>query len=882
MRTDEIRKKFLEFYEKKDHKIYPSAPLVPDDPTLLFTVAGMVQFKPFFAGTAEPPKRRTASCQKCLRAGGKDSDLDKVGHTVRHHTFFEMLGNFSFGDYFKEEGILWAWEFCVNVAGLNPERLYATVHVEDDEAYDIWLREVGLDETRLARYDRDNFWGPAGGVGACGPSSEIHYYLGEEHGCDRADCHINCDCDRWLELYNVVFPQFDQQPDGSRPPLANRGIDTGAGLERFAVVTQGVSSNFETDIFAPLIARVEELIEKGYKESDRTTSSMNIVADHTRALVFTLVENILPSNEGRGYVVRKILRRALLHAYLLGVNEPILHRLVEPITKGMGGAYPEIKEREKFLGTTIEDEEKKYLRTLTRGMDRLQNMLTGMKAGDMLSGSDAFTLYDTYGLPPEVTAEVAEWEGIAADMDGFDSALAEQRHRSKQASAFTVDFPLLEGLADLPATEFVGYETLTAEVTILAIITGQGRVDALAENSDGILVLDRTPFYAEAGGQVGDSGLIRGENTTFDVDETGKNQAGVYLHYGTQTTGVLQIGDKVRAAVDPHLRKSVERHHTTTHLLHTALRELLGTQATQSGSYVGGDYLRFDYASDRALEPEEVREVERRVNELIMENFEISWCDMDLEEATAKGATALFGEKYGERVRVVFVGGGEPISTELCGGTHLKRTGDAGPFYIVREEALSAGVRRVEAVAGEAAVAYAQRMRRTLDEASRAIKTGWENLTDRIERYIEENKRLTKELKSTQTRDAGARLRQFADYSTKVKGVDVLVEYQFDVSADAIKDAAGNFIAENDPVFILMATEVGDKVVFYAGASPGAISAGFHAGKVASAVSKLFGGGGGGKPDFAQGGFNITRDAGHVEELLEEETLKIMRELVGE
>jgi alanyl-tRNA synthetase len=882
MRTDEIRKKFLEFYKKKDHKIYPSAPLVPDDPTLLFTVAGMVQFKPFFAGTTEPPNRRAASCQKCLRAGGKDSDIEKVGHTVRHHTFFEMLGNFSFGDYFKREGILWAWEFCVDIMGLDPERLYATVHNDDDEAYDIWLREVGLDENRLDRYDKDNFWGPAGRAGACGPSSEIHFHLGEEYACNRPNCHINCDCDRWIELYNVVFPQFDQQPDGSRLPLANRGIDTGAGLERFAVITQGVSTNFETDVFSPVIAGVEELIGEAYKESDRTTSSMNIVADHTRALVFTLVENILPSNEGRGYVVRKLLRRALLHAYLLGVDEPILHNLVEPIVEGMGGAYPEIKERKKFLQTTIEDEERKYLRTLTRGMDRLQNILAGMDAGSTLAGFDAFTLYDTYGLPPEVTAEVAEWEGVATDREGFDAALAEQRHRSKKASAFTVNFPLLEGLADLTATEFVGYDELTTETEVTAIVTEQGRVETLSEGRDGIVILGRTPFYAEAGGQVGDSGLLHGEESTFDIAETGKNQADVYLHYGTQSEGELHVGDKVRTTVDPHLRKGIERHHTATHLLHTALRELLGTQATQSGSFVGADYLRFDYASDRALEPEEVREVERRVNDLIMENFEISWCDMDMDVAMAKGATALFGEKYGERVRVVFVGRDEQVSTELCGGTHLNRTGDAGPFYIVREEALSAGVRRVEAVAGEAAVAYAQRMRQTLDEASRAIKTGWENLTDRIERYVEENKRLTKELKSTQTRDMGARLRQFADYSTKVAGVDVLVEYQFGVSADAIKDTAGNFIANNDPVFILMATELGDKVVFYAGASSGAIDAGFNAGKVAGAVSKLFGGGGGGKPDFAQGGFNITRDAGHFEDLLEEETLKIIRELVEE
>jgi alanyl-tRNA synthetase len=882
MRTDEIRKKFLEFYKKKDHKIYPSAPLVPDDPTLLFTVAGMVQFKPFFAGTTEPPNRRAASCQKCLRAGGKDSDIEKVGHTVRHHTFFEMLGNFSFGDYFKREGILWAWEFCVDIMGLDPERLYATVHNDDDEAYGIWLREVGLNENHLDRYDKDNFWGPAGGIGACGPSSEIHYFLGDEYGCDRPECHINCDCDRWIELYNVVFPQFDQQPDGSRPPLANRGIDTGAGLERFAMITQGVPGNFETDVFAPVISRAEELIGKAYKENDHTTSSMNIVADHTRALVFTLVENILPSNEGRGYVVRKLLRRALLHAHLLGVDEPILHALVEPVVKGMSDAYPEIKERENFMRTTIEDEEKKYLRTLTRGMDRLRNVLSAMNAGDTLKGSDVFILYDTYGLPAEVTTEVAEWNGIKTDREGFEAALAEQRHRSKKASAFTVDFPLLEGLADLKSTEFLGYGELSVDALVLAVVTEQGRAEMLSEGREGIVILDRTPFYAEAGGQVGDSGLLRAQGATFDVVKTGKNQASVYLHYGTQTEDDLHVGDPVRAAVDPHLRKAVARHHTTTHLLHTALRELLGTQATQSGSYVGADYLRFDYASDRALEPEEVREVERRVNEFIMDNFEISWCEMDMDEATAKGATALFGEKYGDRVRVVLIGREEPISTELCGGTHLSRTGDAGPFYIVREEALSAGVRRVEAVAGEAAVAYAQLMRRTLDEASRAIKTGWENLTDRIERYVDENKRLTKELKSTQTRNIGTRLKQFADYSTKVKGVDVLVEYQFGVSPDAIKDTAGNFIAGNDPVFILIATELGDKIIFYTGASKGAINSGFDAGKVAGAVSKLFGGGGGGKPDFAQGGFNIARDAGHVEELLEEETLKIIREMVGE
>ncbi|MCP4229427.1 MAG: alanine--tRNA ligase, partial [bacterium] len=578
--TDQLRQSFLDFFEERGHTVVPSAPLVPDDPSLLFTVAGMVQFKPLFAGTVELPYRRAASSQKCLRAGGKDSDLANVGHTLRHHTFFEMLGNFSFGDYFKKEGIPWAWEYMTEVAKLDPERLYATVYTDDDEAAGIWLNDVGLPPERLARYEEDNFWGPAGGVGACGPSSEIHYLVGDHMPCDNPDCHINCDCDRWLEIYNIVFPQFDQQPDGSRKPLKNRGIDTGMGLERLAVAAQDVDSNFLIDIWKPVIDRACSIIDKEYRSDPHVTSSVNIVADHTRALSFCIAENILPGNEGRGYVVRKILRRALLHTYLLGHNEPMLYELVEPIVEKMGGAYPDLKKREEFIAYTIREEETKYLKTLSRGMDRLQNILQGVKKGDCISGDDAFKLYDTYGLPIEVTREVADWDGIETDDAGFEAAMAQQKHRSKKASTFAIDFPLLEGLADLQITEFVGSTELTVDAKILAIVAEKGREDSLSEGQQGIVVLDITPFYAEAGGQAGDTGFLATESGSFDVGETSKNAAGIYLHYGTLAKGEIKVGDTVDARVDAELRANIERHHTATHLLHAALREVLGEGAT--------------------------------------------------------------------------------------------------------------------------------------------------------------------------------------------------------------------------------------------------------------------------------------------------------------
>ncbi len=871
--TDELRQSFLDFFKERGHTIVPSAPLVPDDPSLLFTVAGMVQFKPLFAGTVELPYRRAASTQKCLRAGGKDSDLANVGHTLRHHTFFEMLGNFSFGDYFKKEGIPWAWEYMTEVAGLDPERLYATVYTDDDEAAEIWLKDVGLPEERLARYEKDNFWGPAGGVGACGPSSEIHYYVGDHMPCDNPDCHINCDCDRWLEIYNVVFPQFDQQPDGSRLPLKNRGIDTGMGLERLAFAAQGVESNFAIDIWTPVIDRACDIIGKEYRSDPHVTSSVNIVADHTRALAFCIAENIMPGNEGRGYVVRKILRRALLHGYLLGHEDPILHDLVAPIVAKMGNAYPDLKKREEFITYTIREEETKYLRTLTRGMDRLQNFLQGAKKGDCISGDDAFKLYDTYGLPIEVTSEVAEWDGISVDATGFEAAMAQQKHRSKKASTFTIDFPLLEGLADLPVTEFLGFTELASEAKVLAIVNEAGRVDSLDEGQQGIVILDKTPFYAEAGGQAGDTGFLSGESGSFDVSETGKNAAGIYLHYGTVAKGEVKVGDKVDARVDAELRANIERHHTATHLLHAALREVLGEGATQSGSSVTPNYLRFDYNNPRGLEPSEIAEIEARVNQMIMNDDPVGDEVMALDEAKDIGAVALFGEKYSDEVRVVSVKDekGRVVSMELCGGTHLCSTGECGPFFIVREEALSAGIRRIEAVAGEAAVNYAQNMRNVLSGAAALTKTGWENLNDRLERLIEENKKLNKNLKATQTKDAFARLKDFADFSTKINDVDVVIETRLDLDPNAVKDAVGNFIANYDPVLLVMTSVIDDRAVIYCGASPGAIEKGMNAGKTVSALAKNFGGGGGGKPDFAQGGFELgPADERDVEGAIEE------------
>jgi alanyl-tRNA synthetase len=856
MDSKALRQSFLDFFEERGHNVVAPAPLVPpDDPTVLFTIAGMMQFKPLFAGAVELAYTRAASCQPCLRAGGKDSDLALVGHTLRHHTLFEMLGNFSFGDYFKREAIVWGWEYLTGVLGLDAERLYATVHVDDDEAAAIWLEEVGIPAERLARYDKDNFWGPAGGLGACGPSSEVHYYAGDDYGCGRDDCHINCDCDRFLEIWNLVFPQLEQQADGSRLPLKNKGIDTGMGLERLAFAVQGVESNFHTDLFLPIIKRAEEVLKKDYGEDGRTRASMNIVADHARALAFAIADNVLPSNEGRGYVIRKILRRALLHAYLLGLEEPLLHRLVEPVVDVMGDVYPQLAEQQAFVEGIVKGEEERYLATLGRGMDRLRGKLASLPKGGLLGGEDAFTLYDTYGLPLEVTAEVAEWEGVEVDEAGFEEAMTAQRHRSRAAAAGADEFPIAGNLDDVPATTFVGYEDLSQEAEVLAVVTKEGRARGAQEGTRAVVVLNLSPFYAEAGGQVGDAGLLTAEGVKFDVEETTKAARGQYLHFGEVKEGVLKEGPKVTAAVDRGRRLAVARHHTATHLLHAALREVLGEGATQAGSFVGPAYLRFDYASGRGLEAEEIEEVESRVQRKVVANLPVWWADMAVEEAKARGAMALFGEKYGERGRVVCIGGeGEEMSLELCGGTHLCNTGEVGPFYVVREEAIAAGVRRIEAVAGEAALAYAQRMRRILDDASRVVKTGWEELPSRVQGALDDRRELEKKLRQYTSRDASARAAELLAGAVKVGPVRLVTGLLAGAAADAVKEAASSLIAAYPDVVAVLATDEGGKATFYAGAGVEAVKAGAHAGNLVRAVAKAVGGGGGGKADFAQAG----------------------------
>ena len=880
MDSKALRQSFLDFFEERDHKIVAPAPLVPkDDPTLMFNTAGMVQFKPYFAGSVELIFARAASCQPCLRAGGKDSDLALVGHTLRHHTFFEMLGNFSFGDYFKREAIHWAWEYLTEVLKLDAGRLYATVHTEDDEAAAIWLEEVGIPAERLSRYDKDNFWGPAGGLGACGPSSEIHYYAGEEYGCGRDDCHINCDCDRFLEVWNLVFPQFDQQPDGSRPPLKNRGIDTGMGLERLAFAVQGVESNFHTDIFWPIIKRAEEVLGKDYGEEGRTRSSMNIVADHARALTFAVAENVLPSNEGRGYVVRKLLRRALLHAYLLGLEEPALYRLVEPVVAVMGDVYEQLPPRRAFVEGVIRGEEEHYLSTLGRGMDRLRGKLAAIKKGGTLSGEDAFTLYDTYGLPLEVTAEVADWDDVGVDEAGFAEAMTAQRHRSRAAAAGADEFAAAGNLDDVAPTTFVGYEDLTNEAKVLAIVTAEGRVAGAQEGTRAAVVLDVSPFYAEAGGQEGDAGALTAEGLTFDVEDTTKTPAGQYLHVGVVTDGIIKEGARVTAAVDRERRRAVARHHTATHLLHSALREVLGEGATQAGSYVGPAYLRFDYASPRALEAVEVDEVEARVNRNVMADLPVWWADMEVEEAKARGAMALFGEKYGERGRVVCIGAeGEEMSLELCGGTHLCNTGEVGPFHIVKEEAIAAGVRRLEAVAGEAALAYAQGMRRILEESSRIIKTGWEDLPARVQGALDDRRELDKKLRQFTSKDASARAAELLEAAVKVGPVRLVTGVLSGATADAVKEATSSLISAHADVVAVLATDEGGKATFYAGAGEAALKAGAHAGNLVREVAKAVGGGGGGKADFAQAG---ARKAEGLEEALAEAAAVLNKTLEG-
>lgn len=853
--TSEIRRDFLDFFRDKGHTIVPSAPLVPgNDPTLLFTNSGMVQFKDVFLGAEKRSYVRAADVQRCLRAGGKHNDLDSVGYTARHHTFFEMLGNWSFGDYFKKEAIAWAWELLTEVWKLPKERLLVTVYHTDDEAFDIWNKQIGLPAERIVRigdnkgapYASDNFWQMAD-TGPCGPCTEIFYDHGE-HIAGGPPGSPDEDGDRFIEIWNLVFMQFDRQADGSLQPLPAPCVDTGMGLERLTAVLQHVHSNYEIDLFQTLIKKAAELTGT----ADLENKSLRVIADHIRACSFLIVDGVLPSNEGRGYVLRRIIRRALRHGWMLGVREPFFHKLVATLDETMGDAYPELTAKRELVERALKAEEERFAETLDSGMRIFEDVAARNAAGKTIPGADAFRLYDTYGFPVDLTADMARERGLTVDMAGFDAAMAQQRETARAAGKFGGGTQLpAELVAQLQPTQFLGYDGLNAGgLEVVALLKDGRAVEAIEAGDEAIVLLDRTPFYAESGGQVGDTGELDEKGVRFVVADTLKLAGQFHGHVGRLEAGTLRRGDHLVGSVDAARRAATVLNHSATHLLHAALRGVLGTHVTQKGSLVAPDRLRFDFSHFQPMTAQELAEIERRVNAEIRANHEGEVRHMAMQEALDFGAMALFGEKYGEHVRVLRFG---PTSTELCGGTHVGRTGDIGLFKIVSEGGVSAGVRRIEAVTGQGALDYVDQEERRLDEAAQLLGGSAQDVVDKIRQITERQKKLERELEALKAKAASGATSDLAGSAVDVDGVRVLATRLEGVDAKALRDAVDRLKQQLGDAVIVLAGASDGKAALVAGVS-GSAAGKVKAGELLSHVAGQIGGKGGGRPDLAQGG----------------------------
>ncbi|MGH8076010.1 MAG: alanine--tRNA ligase [Lysobacter sp.] len=851
--TNEIRSDFLEFFRGKGHTIVPSAPLVPaNDPTLLFTNSGMVQFKNVFLGSEKPGYVRAANVQRCLRAGGKHNDLDQVGYTARHHTFFEMLGNWSFGDYFKEDAIAWAWELLTGVWGLPKERLLVTVYHTDDEAYGIWNGKIGIPPERIIRigdnkgapFASDNFWQMAD-TGPCGPCTEIFYDHGEQHFGGPPGSPDE-DGDRFIEIWNLVFMQFDRQPDGSLAPLPAPCVDTGMGLERLAAVLQHVHGNYEIDLFRRLVVAAAELTGT----TDLDNKSLRVIADHIRACSFLIVDGVLPSNEGRGYVLRRIIRRALRHGWMLGQKQPFFHRMVGPLVEVMAEAYPELVAKREFVERALQAEEERFAETLDSGM-RIFDDVAARSTG-FIPGADAFRLYDTYGFPIDLTADIARERGLTVDMVGFDAAMTQQRDTARAAGKFgnATTMPA-ELAAQLAPTQFLGYDKLTeGGLEVVALLKDGRPVDRIEAGDEAVVILDRTPFYAESGGQVGDAGEFDEAGTRFVVRDTQKFAGQFHGHVGALAAGTLKRGDRVLAAVDANRRAATVLNHSATHLLHAALRSVLGEHVTQKGSLVAPDRLRFDFAHFLPLTASELAAVERRVNAEVRANHAAEVRNMGMQEALDFGALALFGEKYGDQVRVLRMGEG---STELCGGTHVSRTGDIGLFKIVSEGGVSAGVRRIEAVTGQGALDHVVAEERRLDEAAQLLGGNALEVADKLRALLDRQKRLERELDALKAKAASGATSDLASTAVDVDGIKLIATRLEGFDAKALRDALDRLKHQlGDAVVLLAGTHEG-KAALVAGVS-GAASGRVKAGELLSHVAGQINGKGGGRPDMAQGG----------------------------
>jgi alanyl-tRNA synthetase len=856
MTSDEIRRAFLNYFEERGHRIVRSSSLIPqNDPTLLFTNAGMVQFKSVFLGEETRNYKRAATSQKCVRAGGKHNDLEIVGKTARHHTFFEMLGNFSFGDYFKKEAIQMAWDLLMRQWGLPVEKMWITIYLDDDEAFRLW-RTVGVSEGRIVRLgEKDNFWA-MGETGPCGPCSEIVIDQGESVGCGRPDCRVGCDCDRFLELWNLVFMQFNRDSDGKLQPLAKPCIDTGMGLERISAVLQGVKSNYETDLFTPLFKEIEGIARISYGETDRTDTSLRVIADHSRAATFLISDGVLPSNEGRGYVLRRIMRRAMRHGRMLGMDEPFLYRTVSKVVDLMKGAYPELRETEAFVSKVIQNEEERFSETLDSGLKILQEALEELqkKRKTILSGEVAFRLYDTYGFPLDLTAEILQERGMSFDEAGFTAQMEEQKQKSKLAGLGIGEGKTKEIYRRLASegirTMFLGYEETQSESRILRLIKGDEPVPFAVEGDEIEVVTEKSPFYGEAGGQVGDRGVIFHEEFSLEVENTIKPAEELIIHQAKVKRGRVKEGASAVLQVDRERRRAITLNHTGTHLLQAVLREVLGDHVHQAGSLVSPERLRFDFTHFTSMKKEEIERVEALVNQKIRENLRLETKIMKVEEALQTGAMALFGEKYGEKVRVVMI---SDFSRELCGGTHSSRTGDIGLFRIVSESGVAAGVRRIEALTGEGAYRWVKEEERELWEIASALKSVPGDLSSKIERLLERQRELERELSSFQDKLSYQELSNLLPSIKEIKGVKLLSAKVDGKDVKRMREFVDQLKGKIGSGIVLLGGQSENKVSLIMGVTPD-LTHRFNAGELIKKIALHVAGTGGGRPDFAQAG----------------------------
>ena len=861
---NEIRERYLRFFESKGHLRLPSFPLVPqNDNSLLLINAGMAPLKPYFTGKEIPPRKRVTTCQKCIRT----PDIERVGITARHGTFFEMLGNFSFGDYFKHEATKWAWEFVTKDLGLPEDRVYVTVYEDDDEAIDIWTKEVGVDPSHISRMGKeDNFWEI--GQGPCGPCSELYFDRGEKYGCGSPDCKVGCECDRFVEFWNLVFTQFDKDENGVYNRLANPNIDTGMGLERMAVIMQDVNNLFEVDTIRNIMLEISKVAKVNYGDNEKTDISLRVITDHIRSTTFMTCDGVSPSNEGRGYVLRRLLRRAARHGRLLGIKGTFLSEIVDTVVRESKDAYPQLVEKQDYIKKVIKREEESFAQTIDRGLSILEEKVAELeKSGEkILSGDDAFLLNDTYGFPIDLTEEILQEKGLQVDREAFNKLLLEQKTRSREGrnvgdeAAWSED--IYQTLGNSITTEFIGYDKSECDASITVIVKDGAVADSVSDGENAVIILDKTVVYGESGGQVGDSGIIFGEGFRMEVTDAKKLGDGKILHHVTVLEGTATKGDKVKVSINTKRRMAITRNHSTAHLLQKALREVLGSHIEQAGSYVDEMRLRFDFSHFEAVSKEQLQEVENKVNAAILAAYPVTIKNMAIADAKAEGAMALFGEKYGDTVRVVNMGG---YSIELCGGCHLVNTSQAGLCKILSESGVAAGVRRIEAVTGEGVLRYIEEKNATLANTAAALRVTESELAHKAEAIVNENREMSRKLEAVSAQMANAKANDIMSNAKKIGDITLVVAQLDGATVDSLRKT-GDAIKEKTPMSVcVFGAETDGKISFVAMASQDAVKTGVHCGKIIKEITAIAGGSGGGKPDSAQGG---GKDAGKIAEAL--------------